>query len=63
MADSPTKKAGPSALGADRPTPESGPSAPHQDASDDVPTPMEEDDLLGEAWSTTKLLQSTQVWM
>jgi hypothetical protein len=29
-------------------TPESGPSAPHQDASDDVPTSMEEDDLLGE---------------
>jgi hypothetical protein len=48
MADRPAKKAGPSAPGADRPTPESGPSAPHQDASDDVPTPMEEDDLLGE---------------
>jgi hypothetical protein len=48
MVDSPAKKAGPSAPGADRPTPESGPSAPHQDASDDVPTPMEEDDLLGE---------------
>jgi hypothetical protein len=48
MADNPAKKAGPSAPGADRPIPESGPSAPHQDASDDVPTPMEEDDLLGE---------------
>jgi hypothetical protein len=48
MADSPAKKAGPAIEGADRPTHESGPSAPHQDASDDVPTPMEEDDLLGE---------------
>jgi hypothetical protein len=48
MADSPAKKAGPSTQGADRPTPESGQSAPHQDASDDMPTPMEEDDLLGE---------------
>jgi hypothetical protein len=48
MVDSPTKKAGPSTQDADRPTPESGPSAPHQDASDDVPTSMEEDDLLGE---------------
>jgi hypothetical protein len=32
----------------DCPTPESGPSAPHQDASDDVPTPMVEDNLLAE---------------
>jgi hypothetical protein len=48
MADSPAGKARPSAQGADRPTPESGPSALHQDASEDVPTPMEEDDLLGE---------------
>jgi hypothetical protein len=48
IADSPAKKAGPATEGADRPTPESGPSAPHQDASDDVPTSMEEDDLLGE---------------
>jgi hypothetical protein len=48
MADSLAKKAGPDTEGADRPTPESGPSAPHQDASDDVPTSMEEDDLLGE---------------
>jgi hypothetical protein len=48
MADSLANKARQSAPGADRPTPESGPSAPHQDASDDVPTPMEEDDLLGE---------------
>jgi hypothetical protein len=47
-ADSPAKKAEPSAQGVDRPTPEAGPSAPHQDASDDMPTPMEEDDLLGE---------------
>jgi hypothetical protein len=48
MADSPAKKAGPSAQGADHSTPQPGPSAPQQDASDDVPTPMEEDDLLGE---------------
>ena len=48
MADNPAKKAGPATEGADRPTPESEPSTPHQDASDDVPTPMEDDDLLGE---------------
>jgi hypothetical protein len=48
MADNPAKKNGPSTQGADRPTIESGPSAPHQDASDDVSTSMEEDDLLGE---------------
>jgi hypothetical protein len=48
MADSPAKKAGPATEGADYPTPESGPSAPHHDASDNVPTSMEEDDLLGE---------------
>jgi hypothetical protein len=48
MADSLANKAGQSAPGADRSTPVSGPSAPHQDASDNVPTPMEEDDLLGE---------------
>jgi hypothetical protein len=48
MADSLDNKAGPAAPGADRLTPESGPSAPRQDASDDVPTSMEEDDLLGE---------------
>jgi hypothetical protein len=48
MADSLANKVGQSAPGADRPTPESRPSAPHQDASNNVPTPMEEDDLLGE---------------
>jgi hypothetical protein len=48
MVDSLANRAGLSALGADRPTPESGPSAPHQDTSNDVPTSMEEDDLLGE---------------
>jgi hypothetical protein len=48
MTDSPAGKAGPSAQGADRPILESGPSALHQDASDDVSTPMEEDELLGE---------------
>jgi hypothetical protein len=48
MADSPAKRVEPATEGADRPTHESGPSAPHQDASDDVLTSMEEDDLLGE---------------
>jgi hypothetical protein len=48
MADNPAKKDGPSTQGAERSTSESGPSAPHQDASDDVPTSMEEDDLLVE---------------
>jgi hypothetical protein len=48
MADNPAKKAGLATEGADRPTLEFGPSAPHQDASNDVPTSMEEDDLLGE---------------
>ena len=48
MADSPAIKTGPTVQGADRPTPESGPSALHQDASNNVPTPMEEDDLQGE---------------
>jgi hypothetical protein len=46
--DSPAIKAGPTAEDTDRPTLESGPSAPHQDTSNDVSTPMEEDDLLGE---------------
>jgi hypothetical protein len=48
MVDNPAKKAGPATEGVDRLAPESGPSAPHQDASDDVPTSMEEDNLLGE---------------
>jgi hypothetical protein len=48
MTDNPDKKDGPYTQGADSPTPESEPSAPHQDASDDVPTSMEEEDLLGE---------------
>jgi hypothetical protein len=48
MEDSLANKARQSAPGADRPTPESGPSAPHQDASNDVPTSMEEDNLLEE---------------
>jgi hypothetical protein len=63
MADSLANKAAPSAPGADCPTPEFGPSAPHQDAFDDVPTPMEEDDLLGEDLVDYELLQSAQVWM
>jgi hypothetical protein len=48
MADSLANKAGQTAPGADRPPLESGPSAPHQEASNDMPTSMEEDDLLGE---------------
>jgi hypothetical protein len=48
VADSPAIKAGPSAQGTDSPTPESRPSALYQDTSNDAPTPMEEDDLLGE---------------
>jgi hypothetical protein len=47
MTNSPDGKAGPSTQSMDRPIPKSGPSALHQDASDDVSTPMEEDDLLG----------------
>ena len=63
MADNPAKKAGPATEGADRPTPESGPSAPHQDASDDVPTSMEEDDLLGEDLVDYEASPERQVWM
>jgi hypothetical protein len=48
MVDTPAIKVGPSAQGADPPTPESRPFALHQDTSNDVPTPMEEEDLLGE---------------
>jgi hypothetical protein len=48
MVDSPAIKAGSSAQDADRPTPEAEPSALHQDTSNDVPTPMEENDLQGE---------------
>jgi hypothetical protein len=48
MADSLANKAGQSSPGTDRLPPESGPSAPHQEASNDMPTSMEEDDLLGE---------------
>jgi hypothetical protein len=44
-ADSLANKAGQSAPGTDPPLPESG---PHQEASNDMPTSMEEDDLLGE---------------
>jgi RNA recognition motif-containing protein len=63
MVDSLANRAGPSAPGVDHPTPESEPYAPHQVASDDIPTSMEEDDRLEKTWSTTKLLQSAQVWM
>jgi hypothetical protein len=48
MADSLANKAGQTAPGADRSPLESGPFAPHQEASNDMPTSMEEDDLLGE---------------
>ena len=48
MADSLAIKTRPTVQGADRTTPEAGPSALHQDTSNDVPTPMEEDDLQGE---------------
>jgi hypothetical protein len=48
MTGSLASKTGQSAPGADRPLPESGPSAPHQEASNDTSTSMEEDDLLGE---------------
>jgi hypothetical protein len=51
--ESPTAEAGPSTFIADRLLLESGQFAPHQNASDDAPTPIEEDktdgdDLLGE---------------
>jgi hypothetical protein len=48
MADSPAIKTGPTVQGANRTTPEDRSSALHQDTSNDVPTPMEEDNLQGE---------------
>jgi hypothetical protein len=48
MVDCPAIKVGSSAQDVDRPTPEAEPSALHQDTSNDVPTPMEEDDLQEE---------------
>jgi hypothetical protein len=48
MVDCPAINAGSFAQDADHPTPEAEPSTLHQDTSDDVPTPMEEDDLQGE---------------
>jgi hypothetical protein len=48
MEDSLASKARQSAPGVDHLPSESGPSAPHQEASNDMPTSMEEDDLLGE---------------
>jgi hypothetical protein len=48
MIDSPAIKSGSSAQDADRPTPEAEPSTLQQDTSNNVPTPMEEDDLQGE---------------
>jgi hypothetical protein len=46
--DSPAIKAEPSADDIDRLTPESGPYALREDTSNDAPTLMEDDDLLGE---------------
>jgi hypothetical protein len=48
MADSPAIKTGPTIQGADHTTPEAGSFALHQNTSNDVPTPMEEDNLQGE---------------
>jgi hypothetical protein len=48
MIDNSTIKVGSSTQDADHPTPEAEPSALHQDTSNNVPTPMEEDDLRGE---------------
>jgi hypothetical protein len=48
MANSPAIKVGPSADDTDCLTLKSRPSALHRDTSKDVPTLMEEDDLLGE---------------
>ena len=48
MVDSPAIKTRPTVQGADRTTPEAGSSALHQDTSNDVSTPMEEDGLQGE---------------
>jgi hypothetical protein len=48
MVDSPAIKVGSSAQDVDRPTPKAEPSALHHDTSNDVPTPLEEDDLQGE---------------
>ena len=46
MADSPAIKAGPFADDTDHATLESEPSALHQNTSNDMSTPMEDDDLL-----------------
>jgi hypothetical protein len=48
MVDCPAIKAGSSAQDMDRLTPEAKPSALHQDTSNDVPTPMEQDEQQGE---------------
>jgi hypothetical protein len=48
MVDNLAIKAGSFAQDMDRPIREAEPSAPHQDTSNDIPTPMEEDDLQGE---------------
>jgi hypothetical protein len=48
MVDSPAIKTRPSADDTDRLTPKAESSALYQDTSNDVPTPMEEDDLQGE---------------
>ena len=48
IADSPAIKTRPTIQDTDHPTPEAEPSALHQDTSNDVPTPMEEDGQQGE---------------
>jgi hypothetical protein len=48
MTYSPAIKTGPTEQGADRPTTEADSSAIHYDTCNNVPTPMEEDDLQGE---------------
>jgi hypothetical protein len=48
MADRPAIKDRPFVQGTNRSTPKAGPSALHQDTSNDVSAPMEEDNLLGE---------------
>jgi hypothetical protein len=52
MADSPAIKTGPTVQAVDRITPEAGSSALHQDTSNDIPTPMEEDDVASQKFKS-----------
>jgi hypothetical protein len=68
ITDNSAPEAGPSEPGADRSIPKSRSSTPHHEASNNVPTPLdednvEEDDLLGEDLVDTEPCPSTQVWM